>query len=250
MKRRMKATIAYDGTNFSGYQVQPQQRTVQEEIEKVLTVMHKSDEIVHVTASGRTDARVHATGQVLHFDTTLSIPLDRYAHALNVQLPRDIRVLNVEEVAPDFHARFSVHGKRYRYIWSCESVQSPFRRFYATPTNGVKPDVSAMKEAAQYILGTHDFSAFCAANTGVKDKVRTVEAIEFEWHGEELHMTVEGNGFLYNMVRIIAGTLWEVGTGKRISTELEGIVASMDRSKAGKTASAQGLYLEKVYYPE
>lgn len=250
MKRRMKATIAYDGTNFSGYQVQPQQRTVQEEIEKVLTVMHKSDEIVHVTASGRTDARVHATGQVLHFDTTLSIPLDRYAHALNVQLPRDIRVLNVEEVAPDFHARFSVHGKRYRYIWSCESVQSPFRRFYATPTNGVKPDVSAMKEAAQYILGTHDFSAFCAANTGVKDKVRTVEAIEFEWHGEELHMTVEGNGFLYNMVRIIAGTLWEVGTGKRFSTELEGIVASMDRSKAGKTASAQGLYLEKVYYPE
>lgn len=250
MKRRMKATIAYDGTNFSGYQVQPQQRTVQEEIEKVLTVMHKSDEIVHVTASGRTDARVHATGQVLHFDTTLSIPLDRYAHALNVQLPRDIRVLNVEEVAPDFHARFSVHGKRYRYIWSCESVQSPFRRFYATPTNGVKPDVSAMKEAAQYILGTHDFSAFCAANTGVKDKVRTVEAIEFEWHGEELHMTVEGNGFLYNMVRIIAGTLWEVGTGKRISTELEGIVASMDRSKAGKTASAQGLCLEKVYYPE
>ena len=250
MKRRMKATIAYDGTNFSGYQVQPQQRTVQEEIEKVLTVMHKSDEIVHVTASGRTDARVHATGQVLHFDTTLSIPLDRYAHALNVQLPRDIRVLNVEEVAPDFHARFSVHGKRYRYIWSCESVQSPFRRFYATPTNGVKPDVSAMKEAAQYILGTHDFSAFCAANTGVKDKVRTVEAIEFEWHGEELHMTVEGNGFLYNMVRIIAGTLWEVGTGKRISTELEGIVASMDRSKAGKTASAQGLYLEKVSYPE
>lgn len=250
MKRRMKATIAYDGTNFSGYQVQPQQRTVQEEIEKVLTVMHKSDEIVHVTASGRTDARVHATGQVLHFDTTLSIPLDRYAHALNVQLPRDIRVLNVEEVALDFHARFSVHGKRYRYIWSCESVQSPFRRFYATPTNGVKPDVSAMKEAAQYILGTHDFSAFCAANTGVKDKVRTVEAIEFEWHGEELHMTVAGNGFLYNMVRIIAGTLWEVGTGKRISTELEGIVASMDRSKAGKTASAQGLYLEKVYYPE
>lgn len=250
MKRRMKATIAYDGTNFSGYQVQPQQRTVQEEIEKVLTVMHKSDEIVHVTASGRTDARVHATGQVLHFDTTLSIPLDRYAHALNVQLPRDIRVLNVEEVASDFHARFSVHGKRYRYIWSCESVQNPFRRFYATPTNGVKPDVSAMEEAAQYILGTHDFSAFCAANTGVKDKVRTVEAIEFEWHGEELHMTIAGSGFLYNMVRIIAGTLWEVGTGKRISTELEGIVASMDRSKAGKTAPAQGLYLEKVYYPE
>lgn len=250
MKRRMKATIAYDGTLFSGYQVQPNQRTVQEEIEKVLTIMHKSNEIVHVTASGRTDARVHATGQVLHFDTTLSIPLDRYAHALNVQLPRDIRVLKVEEVAPDFHARYSVHGKQYRYIWSCEKVQNPFRRFYATPTNGVLPDVEAMKEAAQYILGTHDFSCFCAANTSVIDKVRTVYAIEFEWHSEELHMTIAGNGFLYNMVRIIAGTLWEVGIGKRKSAQLEEIIASMDRSKAGKTAPAQGLYLEKVEYPQ
>lgn len=250
MKRRMKATIAYDGTNFAGYQVQPQQRTVQEEIEKVLTAMHKSDEIVHVVASGRTDARVHATGQVLHFDTTLSIPLDRYAHALNVQLPRDIRVLEIEGVADDFHARYGVSGKRYRYIWSCEKIQNPFRRFYATPTNGVKPDVTLMKEAAQYILGTHDFSCFCAANTGVKDKVRTVHAINFEWHDEELHMTIEGNGFLYNMVRIIAGTLWEVGIGKRDVNTLSATIDSMDRSKAGKTAPAQGLYLEKVHYPQ
>lgn len=250
MKRRMKVTITYDGTLFSGYQVQPNQRTVQAELEKVLTKMHKSDEIIHVTASGRTDARVHATGQVIHFDTTLSIPLDRYAQALNVQLPSDIRVLQVEEVASDFHARYSVHGKQYRYIWSCEKVLSPFRRFYATPTNGVKPDVEAMKAAAQYILGTHDFSCFCAANTSVKDKVRTVSALDFEWHGEELHMLIKGNGFLYNMVRIIAGTLWEVGIGKRNSEDLEAIIASMNRGNAGKTASAQGLYLEKVYYPQ
>ncbi|GEK34106.1 tRNA pseudouridine(38-40) synthase TruA [Kurthia sibirica] len=250
MKRRMKATIAYDGTNFSGYQVQPNQRTVQEEIEKVLTVMHKNEKIVQVTASGRTDARVHATGQVLHFDTTLSIPLDRYAHALNVQLPSDIRVVKVEEVASDFHARYNVHGKRYRYIWSCEKVQSPFRRFYATPTNGVTPDVEEMKKAAQYILGTHDFSCFCAANTSVVDKVRTVTALEFEWHGNELHMIITGNGFLYNMVRIIAGTLWEVGIGKRNSAQLKDIVASINRTTAGKTAPPQGLYLETVYYPE
>lgn len=249
MKRRMKATIAYDGTNFSGYQVQPKQRTVQEEIEKVLTKMHKGN-TVHVTASGRTDARVHATGQVIHFDTTLSIPLDRYARALNVQLPQDIRVLKVEEVTDDFHARYSVHGKRYRYIWSCEEIQSPFRRFYVTHTNGMKPDVAAMEEAAQYILGTHDFSCFCAANTSVKDKVRTVSSLTFEWHDEELHMVIEGNGFLYNMVRIIAGTLWEVGIGKRKSSELVGIIASMDRGKAGKTAPAQGLYLENVHYEE
>lgn len=249
MKRRMKATITYDGTNFSGYQVQPEKRTVQEELQKVLTVMHKN-EIVQVTASGRTDAKVHATGQVIHFDTTLSIPLDRYAQALNVQLPRDIRIVQIEEVSGDFHARFSVHGKRYRYIWSCEAIQSPFRRFYATPTNGVKPNVMAMQEAAQYILGTHDFSCFCAANTSVKDKVRTVAKLDFEWHGEELHMTIQGNGFLYNMVRIIAGTLWEVGIGKRQADELASIIASMNRGNAGKTAPPHGLYLESVFYSD
>lgn len=248
--RRLKATIAYDGTNFAGYQVQPKQRTVQEEIENILTRMHKSEEVVHVTASGRTDARVHALGQVIHFDTTLNIPVDKYVTALNVQLPGDIRVLDMEEVAPDFHARYSVHGKQYRYIWSCTKIADPFRRFYTTPTKGQKPDVERMKEAAQHIIGTHDFSCFCAANTSVKDKVRTVEALDFEWHGEELHMVIRGNGFLYNMVRIIAGTLWEVGISKREPAELEQIVASMDRGQAGKTAAPQGLYLEKVHYPE
>lgn len=248
--RRLKATISYDGTNFAGYQVQPKQRTVQEEIEKVLTRMHKSEATIHVTASGRTDARVHALGQVLHFDTTLTIPVDRYVTALNVQLPHDIRFLEIEEVAEDFHARYSVHGKQYRYIWSCEKILNPFRRYYTTATNGHKPDIDRMKEAAQYIIGTHDFSCFCAANTGVKDKVRTVEALDFEWHGEELHMIIRGNGFLYNMVRIIAGTLWEVGISKREPAEIERIVASMNRKTAGKTAAPQGLYLEKVQYPD
>ena len=145
--RRLKATISYDGTNFAGYQVQPGERTVQLELEKVLSVMHKGAP-VKVTASGRTDARVHATGQVIHFDTPLQIPCEKYMKALNVQLPRDIRVLTVEEVPGDFHARFSVSGKRYRYIWSCEQVQSPFRRHYTVETNGIKPDVRAMRKAA------------------------------------------------------------------------------------------------------
>ncbi len=123
--RRLKATISYDGTNFAGYQVQPGERTVQLELEKVLSVMHKGQQ-VKVTASGRTDARVHATGQVIHFDTPLAIPCDKYMKALNVQLPRDIRVLAVEEVASDFHARYSVSGKRYRYIWNCEAVIARF----------------------------------------------------------------------------------------------------------------------------
>ncbi|AWE09055.1 tRNA pseudouridine(38-40) synthase TruA [Lysinibacillus sp. 2017] len=244
---RLKATISYDGTLFAGYQVQPGERTVQLEIEKVLETMHKGAH-VKITASGRTDARVHATGQSIHFDTPLAIPADRYMKALNVQLPRDIRVLHVEEVADDFHARFNVTGKRYRYIWDCSAVQSPFRRHYAVETNGLKPNVEAMEKAAEAIIGTHDFSCFCAANTSVVDKIRTVHELQLEWHGEELHMAIAGTGFLYNMVRIIAGTLWEVGTGKREASSLAATIISKDRGQAGKTASAHGLYLEKVFY--
>lgn len=245
--KRFKATISYDGTSFSGYQVQPGERTVQLEIEKVLKTMHKGEN-VRITASGRTDAKVHATGQVIHFDTPLSIPPEKMMKALNVQLPRDIRVLSVEEVPSDFHARFSVSGKRYRYIWDCSAVQSPFRRYYTVETAGVKPDVEKMKAAAEYILGEHDFTCFCAANTSVVDKVRTVHALEFEWHADELHMTIAGNGFLYNMVRIIAGTLWEVGTNKRTVENVKEVIALKNRDLAGKTAPAHGLYLEKVFY--
>ena len=244
---RLKATISYDGTLFAGYQVQPGERTVQLEIEKVLEKMHKGER-VKITASGRTDARVHSTGQTIHFDTSLVIPADKYMKALNVQLPRDIRVLHIEEVADDFHARFDVIGKRYRYIWDCSAVQSPFRRHYTVETNGVKPDVEAMRKAAFAIIGTHDFSCFCAANTSVVDKVRTVHDLQLEWHGSELHMTIAGNGFLYNMVRIIAGTLWEVGIRKREATSLAYTIASQERKQAGKTAPAHVLYLEAVFY--
>lgn len=244
---RLKATISYDGAQFSGYQVQPGERTVQLEIEKVLQKMHKGEK-VHIVASGRTDAKVHASGQVIHFDTSLAIPPEKYQKALNVQLPGDIRVLTIEQVADDFHARYSVSGKRYRYIWDCSNVQSPFRRFYSVGTNGIKPDVHFMQEAAQAIVGTHDFTCFCAANTSVVDKVRTVHSLEFHWHGDELHMTIEGNGFLYNMVRIIAGTLWEVGTNRRTVESIAQAIASADRGMAGKTAPAHGLYLEKVFY--
>ena len=244
---RLKATISYDGTAFAGYQVQPGERTVQLEIEKVLATMHKGNQ-VKITASGRTDARVHATGQVIHFDTPLSIPLEKYQKALNVQLPRDIRVMQVEQVKDDFHARYDVLGKRYRYIWDCSMIQSPFRRHYAVETNGIKPDAALMQQAAQAIVGTHDFSCFCAANTSVVDKVRTVHALEFAWVGDELHMTISGTGFLYNMVRIIAGTLFEVGTKRRDVASVAVAIASMDRAKAGKTAPAHGLYLEQVFY--
>lgn len=245
--RRMKAVISYDGTNFSGYQAQPGKRTVQSEIEKVLTAMHKGEQ-VRIFASGRTDARVHATGQVIHFDTPLSIPSENYKIALNAQLPGDVRILEMEEVSPDFHARFSAKGKRYRYKWNCEEVQSPFKRHYTVETKGRKPDVGKMAKGAEYMIGTHDFTSFCAASTPVEDKVRTIYSLKFEWHDQELHMVIEGNGFLYNMVRIIAGTLWEVGIGKREPESIKDILESKNREMAGTTAPPHGLYLEKVFY--
>jgi len=246
---RLRAVISYDGSQFSGYQVQPGKRTVQLELEKVLTKIHKG-EAVRVVASGRTDAGVHATGQVIHFDTSYSLPMDRWRTALNVQLPKDIRVLSVDQVKDDFHARFGTTGKTYRYIWSLSEVHSPFERHYSVHVDRQRPDIERMRAASRHLLGTHDFSSFCASNTSVKDFVRTVHSIEFIWQeqSQQLHMIISGNGFLYNMVRIIAGTLWEVGIGKIGEEDLPFILQSCDRKNAGKTAPAHGLYLEEVRY--
>ena len=244
--KRLKATIAYDGSGFAGYQVQPESRTVQLELIKVLETIHKG-KLVQVVASGRTDAKVHATGQVIHFDTDLSIPISGWLKALNVLLPEDIRVYSIEEVDGSFHARYHTTGKTYRYKWDRSQIISPFTRSLLVHVK--QPlDVEAMRKAAQAIIGTHDFSSFCAANTAVVDKVRTVRRLDFEEHGNELHMVIEGTGFLYNMVRIIAGTLAEVGMGRRKAEELEKIVAAADRDAAGITAPAHGLYLENVMY--
>lgn len=244
--KRMKATIAYDGSGFAGYQVQPNSRTVQQELMKVLETIHKG-QIIQVVASGRTDARVHATGQVIHFDTNLTIPVTGWLKALNVLLPEDIRVLTIEETDSSFHARYHTSGKTYRYKWDRSPVISPFTRNFMVHTKQ-RPNVEAMRRAAEAVLGTHDFSSFCAANTGVVDKVRTVRRLDFEEHGEELHMVIEGSGFLYNMVRIIAGTLMEIGLGRRAVDEMAGIIAAANRNEAGKTAAAHGLYLEQVKY--
>ena len=244
--KRMKAVIAYDGSGFAGYQIQPESRTVQIELMKVLKTIHKERDI-QVVASGRTDAKVHATGQVIHFDTDYSIPIQGWLKALNVLLPEDIRVLSIEEAADGFHARYHTCGKTYRYKWDRSNIISPFTRNYMVHLKQ-RPDVALMRKAAKAILGTHDFSSFCAANTGVVDKVRTIRRLDFEEHGEELHMVIEGSGFLYNMVRIIAGTLFEVGIGKLAPEEVAEIIRSMDRGAAGKTAAAHGLYLENVEY--
>lgn len=244
---RLKAIISYDGSGFSGYQVQPNGRTVQEEVERVVTQMNRGV-FTRITASGRTDTGVHAVGQVIHFDSQLSIPPSGWVKALNSQLPGDIRVMSVEEVPDAFHARYDVKWKTYRYKWTLEEIPLPFERHLLSHVPGKTPDIDRMREAAEALLGEHDFRSFSAANTSIQDFVRIIYDVRIERYGQQLHLVITGNGFLYNMVRIIAGTLWEIGIGKRQPEEMATIIAAKDRSQAGKTAPPQGLYLEKVGY--
>jgi tRNA pseudouridine38-40 synthase len=244
--QRLKCTISYDGTGFSGYQVQPNARTVQHEIEQVLTRMHKGH-LIRISASGRTDAGVHALGQVIHFDSDLDIPEVVWAKALNTQLPDDIQVLKVEKVPPDFHARFVAKKKEYRYRILNRPEPDPFRRHFAYHVPYTL-DIAAMKAAASYILGVHDFTSFCASGSSVKDKVRTVYELELITVGEELIIRIVGNGFLYQMVRIIVGCLLEVAKGKMEPARIKEIIDAKDRRLAYITAPPQGLYLWHVDY--
>ena len=244
--QRYKCIISYDGTNFSGYQVQPNKRTVQSEFEAALAKLHKGKE-VKVFASGRTDAGVHAKGQVIHFDSPLSIPESRWPTALHSVLPRDIAVLSVECVSDKFHARYTAIGKEYRYFLYLSAKRDPFKRNYAYQCP-YSLDLEAMQGAAQHLLGTHDFTSFCSAKTEMEDKVRTIKEIHFSMEGELLTIQFVGNGFLYNMVRILVGTLLEIGSGDRKPEDIPELLAKKDRRLTGKTAPAHGLYLWKVFY--
>jgi len=243
---RLKCTIAYDGTGFSGYQVQPGKRTVQSEIEKALGKLHKGAS-VRVSASGRTDAGVHARGQVIHFDTPLELGPDRWQTALNSMLPPDIAVMAAEAAAPGFHARFDAVGKEYRYFILQSKTRDPFKRNYAYQFP-YKLDFTAMEEAIGHLLGTHDFTSFCSAKSEVKDRVRTLREIDLLEENGLLVIRFVGDGFLYNMVRILVGTLLEIGTGKRIPGDIPSLIEKRDRTQAGKTAPGHGLYLWEVFY--
>ncbi len=243
---RIKCIISYDGTLFNGYQVQPNQRTVQTDIEKVLMKMHKGNPI-RIQASGRTDTGVHAVGQVIHFDSEYALQPEQWKRALNAQLPKDINVRFVEIVDVNFHSRFDVVRKEYRYfIWN-EKDENVFSRnhhyFFPYDLNIVK-----MQEALDCLLGTHDFSSFCASNTDIKDKVRTIYKGSINKTDQGIVIALEGNGFLYNMVRIIVGTLIEVGQGKRDVKSVKNALLARDRAKAGKTSPPNGLFLWKVDY--
>ena len=244
--KRMKAIVCYDGTNFAGYQSQPGMRTVQAEIDKALVKLHK-DPASHAVASGRTDAGVHALGQVIHFDTPLDLG-DRWLMALNVLLPKDVRITAVEEVSGDFHARYGAKGKTYRYKWSYGVLQSPFERNFAVHLGRWDPDLERMREGAAYLIGTHDFTSFCSAKTATSNKVRTIRKLTIERRHDELILEVEGDGFLYNMVRTIAGALLAVGIGWDEPEDIASILQAKDRQRAGKTAAAHGLYLLEVTY--
>jgi tRNA pseudouridine38-40 synthase len=243
--RNLKLTVAYDGTNFHGWQVQPQLRTVQGELEKALQKLFNHD--VALTGSGRTDAGVHAHGQVANVETERRMEPESVVRGANALLPDDIRVLSVEEVSGDFHARRSALSKTYRYrIWRLPIV-SPFefRYVYAFryPLNETMVD-----RGTDSFIGAHDFTSFCATATEVDDRTRTI--YEAGWTRSEREWTFEirGNGFLQYMVRTIVGTLLEIGQGRMSPEELPRIFEAHDRRAAGPTAPARGLHLMRVEY--
>lgn len=232
--------------NYSGFQSQKNAKTVQDEIEKVLRRMHKGQE-VKIYASGRTDANVHAKGQVFHFDSSLEIAPGRWSWAIQSQLARDISVISVVEVDEGFHARYDVVSKEYRYYIQTNRVLNVFRRNYCFHYP-FSLDLEQMKTAAKHLEGTHDFTSFCSTKTAHTNKVRTIYLIEINERNEELEFRFVGNGFLYNMVRIIIGTLLDVGRGKRDPEDILSILESKNRQRAGKTAPGHGLFLWEVNY--
>ena len=243
--RRIHIIVEYDGTLYAGWQRQSNAMTVQERLETAIEGL--TGERVCVSGASRTDAGVHALGQSAHFDTASRIPGDKFSYALNTMLPPDIRVRASEEVAPDFHARFSGHGKRYRYLICNAPHAGALNRF--THAHVYYPlDASLMNREAEDLIGTHDFAAFAASGSCVKDTVRRIYDASVTRRGEELELNVSGNGFLYNMVRIIAGTLIEVGSGKRAPGAFLRALKSGSRLDLGITAPANGLTLMEVFY--
>lgn len=244
---RYKVTLAYDGSGFSGYQVQPHQRTVQSELEAALGKMHKG-EFVRITASGRTDTGVHAVGQVIHFDSPLQIPNDKFKRALQRMTPFDISIRSVEQVTEDFHARYGTIGKEYRYVIKNNLEYDPFSRNFAL-YYPYKLSIDKMREASQILIGEHDFTSFCSARTQQDSKIRTIYAIRFIEEGDTITICYQGDGFLYNMVRILTGALLDIGQGRMLPEKLEEALLAKDRTKLPSvTAPAQGLYLFKVAY--
>lgn len=247
---RYKATIAYDGTEYSGFQVQDNGRTIQGDIEKVLKRINK-DQPIRIHPSGRTDAGVHAAGMVFHFDYPASISQEGLFKAMSVLLPDAISMLDLEQVEDSFHARYHAVAKTYTYRVHNHAIRNPFTRKYAL-NHPYDMDEMKVKEALHYFIGTHDFTSFCSIKTVIENKVRTIyeATVEVDEATNEWVFTFTGNGFLYNMIRIMMGTIIEISDGRMDAAEIPNIIEAQDREYAGKTISAHGLRLEKVYYDE
>ena len=245
---RYLMTLSYDGTNFSGYQKQVKERTVQGELEKVLKQINDNKK-VEVHATGRTDAKVHAINQKAHFDMDNNIPIDKLMKGINSLLPEDIYVKKIENVNEDFHARFNALGKEYIYIINMGEY-NPLERNYVYQYNK-KLDVVEMERAMKYIEGTHNFKSFTKTDEEKNDYIRTISQTILIRDSKDLNkitLSFVGTGFLRYMVRNIVGTLIEIGEGKRRSEEIITILNEEDRTKAGKTANPEGLYLKNVFY--
>ncbi|HAX74197.1 MAG TPA: tRNA pseudouridine(38-40) synthase TruA [Firmicutes bacterium] len=243
--RRIRCIVTYDGTQFSGYQRQINQRTVQGELEKCLKIVTKQEVTIH--GSGRTDAGVHALGQVFHFDSPLNMPSGAYRKALNGLLPDDISIVESVEVDGGFHSRLCAELKEYHYKLSMNNYD-PIKRNYVYQY-GRRLDLEKMEKAMRYLIGTHDFSSFCA-NMEDRDKVRTIFEAEIINDNGELTFRFVGSGFLRYMIRILVGTLLEVGEGKKQPEQIPVIIEAKNRRLAGRTASPEGLYLVRVQYNE
>ena len=240
---RYKCIVAYDGTNFHGFQVQNDLRCVQSEIEAALLIITKKKTKIY--GAGRTDAGVHAYGQVFHFDFDVVMKPEFMKNAINCRLPNDIHILKVEHVSDNFHARFGALAKTYEYLMDfgeVDPLKVNYRWYYKYKLN-----IDLLKESSKVFIGTHDFKAI-TKNHKLENTVRTIYSIDFELDGSLLKIKFRGNGFLHNQVRIMVAMMVEVARGKITISGLENVLKSLDRKKAPKTAPANGLYLMNIEY--
>ena len=243
--KRIKLTIAYDGTNYCGWQIQPNGITIEEILNKALSKM--TGEEVFVIGASRTDSGEHALGNVAVFDTETTIPTDKIAIALNQRLPEDIVITKSEEVPLDFHPRYCNCSKTYEYHIINTRIPIPTKRLTNYFVSYVL-DIDKMRQAASYLVGEHDFVSFCNVRTDVENTVRTITALDIITNENEITIRITGNGFLYNMVRIIVGTLIRVGRGFYEPEKVKEILEAKDRKAAGVTAPAHGLMLVEIKY--
>ena len=243
--RRIKLIVAYDGTDYCGWQIQPNGITVEEVLNRALSRL--TGEEIRVIGASRTDAGVHARGNIAVLDTASTIPAERFAYAVNPLLSEDIVVVKSEEVPQDWHPRYQNSVKTYEYRILNREMPDPLKRKYTWHVS-FPLDIDKMREAAEHLKGQHDFRSFCSVHTAVKSTVRTIYTLDIVKSGDEIIIRISGNGFLYNMVRIIAGTLAEVGRGFRTPEDVRDLLTAKEREQAGATAPPQGLTLIRIEY--